>query len=158
MGAISPVPFANKAFLKKIEDKIIQPTINGLALDQIDYKGFVFIGIIKVDDEPFVIEYNVRMGDPETQVVLPRIKNDFLEMMICTAEQSLGKINLQIDPKSASTVVMVSGGYPEEYEKGLEISGIPNNSPSSIIFSSMDKSFKREDCNKRRKSIVGYFN
>jgi phosphoribosylamine---glycine ligase len=74
------------------------------------------------------------MGDPETQVVLPRIKNDFLEMMICTAEQSLGKINLQIDPKSASTVVMVSGGYPEEYEKGLEISGIPNNSPSSIIF------------------------
>jgi|TARA_B110000503_G_C7172745_1_gene425186 phosphoribosylamine---glycine ligase len=134
MGAISPVPFANKAFLKKIEDKIIQPTINGLALDQIDYKGFVFIGIIKVDDEPFVIEYNVRMGDPETQVVLPRIKNDFLEMMICTAEQSLGKINLQIDPKSASTVVMVSGGYPEEYEKGLEISGIPNNSPSSIIF------------------------
>ena len=134
MGAISPVTFANKAFLKKIEDKIIQPTINGLALDQIDYKGFVFIGIIKVDDEPFVIEYNVRMGDPETQVVLPRIKNDFLEMMICTAEQSLGKINLQIDPKSASTVVMVSGGYPEEYEKGLEISGIPNNSPSSIIF------------------------
>ena len=134
MGAISPVPFANKAFLEKIEDKIIQPTINGLALDQIDYKGFVFIGIIKVDDEPFVIEYNVRMGDPETQVVLPRIKNDFLEMMICTAEQSLGKINLQIDPKSASTVVMVSGGYPEEYEKGLEISGIPNNSPSSIIF------------------------
>ena len=134
MGAISPVPFANKAFLKKIEDKIIQPTINGLALDQIDYKGFVFIGIIKVDDEPFVIEYNVRMGDPETQVVLPRIKNDFLEMMICTAEQSLGKINLQIDPKSASTVVMVSGGYPGEYEKGLEISGIPNNSPSSIIF------------------------
>ena len=74
------------------------------------------------------------MGDPETQVVLPRIKNDFLEMMICTAEQSLGKINLQIDPKSASTVVMVSGGYPEEYEKGLEISGIPNNSQSSIIF------------------------
>ncbi len=134
MGAISPVPFANKAFLEKIEDKIIQPTINGLALDQIDYKGFVFIGIIKVDDEPFVIEYNVRMGDPETQVVLPRIKNDFLEMMICTAEQSLGKINLQIDPKSASTVVMVSGGYPGEYEKGLEISGIPNNSPSSIIF------------------------
>lgn len=134
MGAISPVPFASKDFLKKIEEKIIKPTISGLKKDEIEYRGFLFIGIIKVGDEPFVIEYNVRMGDPETQVVLPRIKNDFLEMMISTANQSLSNINLQLDLKTASTVVMVSGGYPEEYEKGLDINGIPNDSQDSIVF------------------------
>ena len=134
MGAISPVPFASKEFIKKVEEKIIKPTINGLEIDKIEYRGFIFIGIIKVGDEPFVIEYNVRMGDPETQVVLPRIKNDFLEMMISTANQSLGNTNLKLDLKTASTVVMVSGGYPEEYEKGLEISGIPKDSQDSIVF------------------------
>ena len=134
MGAISPVPFASKEFIKKVEEKIIKPTINGLEIDKIEYRGFIFIGIIKVGDEPFVIEYNVRMGDPETQVVLPRIKNDFLEMMISTANQSLGNTNLKLDLKTASTVVMVSGGYPEEYEKGLEISGIPKDSQNSIVF------------------------
>ena len=134
MGAISPVPFASEEFLKKVEEKIIKPTIRGLEKDKIEYRGFLFIGIIKVGDEPFVIEYNVRMGDPETQVVLPRIKNDFLEMMISTANQSLEDINLKLDLKTASTVVMVSGGYPEEYEKGLEISGIPQDSQDSIVF------------------------
>ena len=134
MGAISPVPFASEEFLKKVEEKIIKPTIRGLEKDKIEYRGFLFIGIIKVGDEPFVIEYNVRMGDPETQVVLPRIKNDFLEMMISTANQSLEDINLILDLKTASTVVMVSGGYPEEYEKGLEISGIPQDSQDSIVF------------------------
>ena len=134
MGAISPVPFASKEFIKKVEEKIIKPTINGLEIDKIEYRGFIFIGIIKVGDEPFVIEYNVRMGDPETQVVLPRIKNDFLEMMISTANQSLGNTNLKLDLKTASTVVMVSGGYPEEHEKGLEINGIPKDSQDSIVF------------------------
>ena len=134
MGAISPVPFASKEFIKKVEEKIIKPTINGLEIDKSEYRGFIFIGIIKVGDEPFVIEYNVRMGDPETQVVLPRIKNDFLEMMISTANQSLGNTNLKLDLKTASTVVMVSGGYPEEYEKGLEINGIPKDSQNSIVF------------------------
>jgi phosphoribosylamine--glycine ligase len=134
MGAISPVPFASKEFIKKVEEKIIKPTINGLEIDKIEYRGFIFIGIIKVGDEPFVIEYNVRMGDPETQVVLPRIKNDFLEMMISTANQSLGNTNIKLDLKTASTVVMVSGGYPKEYEKGLEINGIPKDSQNSIVF------------------------
>jgi phosphoribosylamine--glycine ligase len=144
MGAISPVPFASKEFLKKVEDKIIKPTILGLEKDEIDYRGFLFIGIIKVGDEPFVIEYNVRMGDPETQVVLPRIKNDFLEMMVSTANQSLTDISLDLDSKTASTVVMVSGGYPEKYEKGLEIKGIPKDSQDSIVFQAGTKTLNEK--------------
>ena len=144
MGAISPVPFASKEFLKKVEDKIIKPTILGLEKDKIEYRGFLFIGIIKVGDEPFVIEYNVRMGDPETQVVLPRIKNDFLEMMVSTANQSLTDISLDLDSKTASTVVMVSGGYPEKYEKGLEIKGIPKDSQDSIVFQAGTKTLNEK--------------
>ena len=144
MGAISPVPFASKKFLKKVEDKIIKPTILGLEKDKIEYRGFLFIGIIKVGDEPFVIEYNVRMGDPETQVVLPRIKNDFLEMMVSTANQSLTDISLDLDSKTASTVVMVSGGYPEKYEKGLEIKGIPKDSQDSIVFQAGTKTLNEK--------------
>jgi len=144
MGAISPVPFASKEFLKKVEDKIIKPTILGLEKDEIDYRGFLFIGIIKVGDEPFVIEYNVRMGDPETQVVLPRIKNDFLEMMVSTANQSLTDISLDLDSKTASTVVMVSGGYPKKYEKGLEIKGIPKDSQDSIVFQAGTKTLNEK--------------
>ena len=144
MGAISPVPFASKEFLKKVEDKIIKPTILGLEKDEIEYRGFLFIGIIKVGDEPFVIEYNVRMGDPETQVVLPRIKNDFLEMMVSTANQSLTDISLDLDSKTASTVVMVSGGYPEKYEKGLEIKGIPKDSQDSIVFQAGTKTLNEK--------------
>jgi phosphoribosylamine--glycine ligase len=142
MGAISPVPFASKSFLKKVQEKIIKPTIIGLDKEKIEYRGFLFIGIIKVGDEPFVIEYNVRMGDPETQVVLPRIKNDFLEMMISTANQSLSNIDLQLDLKTASTVVMVSGGYPEKYEKGIEINGIPKDSHDSIVFQAGTKTIQ----------------
>lgn len=142
MGAISPVSFANEEFLCKVENKIIKPTIRGIAKEQIDYKGFVFIGIIKVENEPFVIEYNVRMGDPETQVILPRIKSDFLEMMISTANQSLNSIKLEVDTNSAATVVMVSGGYPEDYEKGKEIVGIPKETKETIVFQAGTKMLK----------------
>ena len=142
MGAISPVSFANEEFLCKVENKIIKPTIRGIAKEQIDYKGFVFIGIIKVENEPFVIEYNVRMGDPETQVILPRIKSDFLEMMISTANQSLDLIKLEVDTNSAATVVMVSGGYPEDYEKGKEIVGIPKETKETIVFQAGTKMLK----------------
>ena len=142
MGAISPVSFANEEFLSKVENKIIKPTIRGIAKEQIDYKGFIFIGIIKVENEPFVIEYNVRMGDPETQVILPRIKSDFLEMMISTANQSLNSIKLEVDTNSAATVVMVSGGYPENYEKEKEIVGIPKETKETIVFQAGTKMLK----------------
>ena len=123
MGAISPVPFNDKDFKNKIENKIIKPTIKGLKKDNIDYLGFIFIGLINVKGEPFVIEYNVRMGDPETQVVLPRIKNDFLEILLATANNKLSEIKLDVSPNFAVTIVSVSGGYPESYEKGLDILG-----------------------------------
>ena len=142
MGAISPVSFANEEFLSKVENKIIKPTIRGIAKEKIDYKGFIFIGIIKVENEPFVIEYNVRMGDPETQVILPRIKSDFLEMMISTANQSLNSIKLEVDTNSAATVVMVSGGYPEDYEKEKEIVGIPKETKETIVFQAGTKMLK----------------
>ena len=134
MGSISPVPFASKVFLRKVEERIIKPTIEGLQKDKIPYKGFVFIGLINVKDEPYVIEYNVRMGDPETQVVLPRIKSDFLELMKATATQTLSKTKLELFSDTYSNVVMVAGGYPESYEKGNLISGIPPNTEETIIF------------------------
>jgi phosphoribosylamine--glycine ligase len=124
MGAISPVPFATKEFLDKIEERIVKPTISGLQKDNLPYKGFIFIGLIKVGNDPKVIEYNVRMGDPETEVVLPRIKNDFVEILQAIATQTLDKIDLKIDERAATTVMVVSGGYPESYEKGKEISGL----------------------------------
>ncbi len=124
MGAISPVPFATPEFLQKIEDRIVKPTIEGLIKDQLPYKGFVFIGLIKVGDDPKVIEYNVRMGDPETEVVLPRLKSDLVEIFNAIAQQQLATIDLEIDPRAATTVMLVSGGYPEAYEKGMEITGI----------------------------------
>ena len=123
MGAISPVPFNDEDFKNKIENKIIIPTIKGLKKDNIDYVGFIFIGLINVKGEPFVIEYNVRMGDPETQVILPRIKNDFLEILLATANNKLSEIKLDVSPNSAVTIVSVSGGYPESYEKGLDVLG-----------------------------------
>jgi phosphoribosylamine---glycine ligase len=134
MGAISPVPFADKEFLDKVEKRIIVPTINGLKSDNLPYKGFVFIGLIMVDNEPYVIEYNVRMGDPETQVVLPRIKSDFLDLMICTANEALSDCEMEISGETYSNVVMVAGGYPEGYEKGNVITGVPENSDETIIF------------------------
>ncbi|MDB4086575.1 phosphoribosylamine--glycine ligase [Flavobacteriaceae bacterium] len=134
MGAISPVPFANKEFLKKVEKRIIVPTVNGLKSDNLPYKGFVFIGLIMVNNEPYVIEYNVRMGDPETQVVLPRVKTDFLDLMISTAQGSLAEREIEIIEETYSNIVMVAGGYPENYEKGNIITGVPEDTNSTIIF------------------------
>ena len=131
MGAVSPVPFNDDVFKQKIDERIIQPTLKGFNQDKIDFVGFVFIGLIRVGDDPFVIEYNVRMGDPETQVVLPRIENDMVELLAATAEKRLDKISIQISSEAAATVVGVSGGYPEAYEKGKEITGIPTD---ALIF------------------------
>jgi phosphoribosylamine--glycine ligase len=133
MGAISPVPFADEVLMQKIEERIVKPTVNGLKKEKIDYKGFVFIGIIKVGDEPYVIEYNVRMGDPETEVVLPRIKTDFVDLMQATYEQNLDIMPVEIDRRSAATIMLVSGGYPEAYDKGKKITGVENVS-DSIVF------------------------
>ncbi len=133
MGAISPVPFADKALMNKIEEQIIKPTVNGLAKENIDYKGFIFIGLIKVGDDPKVIEYNVRMGDPETEAVLPRVKTDLVKLFKHVGDQSLDTVDLEIDERSATTVMTVSGGYPEAYEKGKQISGIEEIS-DAIVF------------------------
>ncbi len=124
MGAVSPVPFATPEFLSKIEEQVVKPTINGLQKDNLPYKGFVFIGLIKVGNEPKVIEYNVRMGDPETEVVLPRLKNDLVEIFQAIANQTLNTIDIEIDERAATTIMLVSGGYPESYEKGKEITGL----------------------------------
>ncbi len=124
MGAISPVPFASEAFLSKIEERVVKPTIEGLQKDNLPYKGFIFIGLIKVGDDPKVIEYNVRMGDPETEVVLPRLENDLVEIFQAIANQTLNTITLEIDERAAATVMLVSGGYPEAYQKGELISGL----------------------------------
>ncbi|PJR03297.1 phosphoribosylamine--glycine ligase [Avrilella dinanensis] len=133
MGAISPVPFATQEFLDKVEEKVVKPTIDGFAKDNLPYKGFVFIGLMKVGEEPYVIEYNVRMGDPETEVVLPRLKSDLVEIFEAIADGKLSKKTLETDERTATTVMMVSGGYPEDYEKGKVISGIDSVS-DSIVF------------------------
>jgi phosphoribosylamine---glycine ligase len=135
MGAVSPVPFADEVFMQKVEERIIQPTIKGLQTDNINYRGFVFIGLIKVNNEPYVIEYNCRMGDPETEVVIPRIKNDFVELLIATSKQELDKVVIDKDDRVACTVMAVSGGYPGSYEKGFEIHGLDQTPPDdSIVF------------------------
>ena len=133
MGAVSPVPFADAEFLQKIEERIVKPTINGFQQDNIDYKGFVFIGLIKVGNDPFVIEYNVRMGDPETEVVMPRLQSDLVEIFRAMANQTLDQVAFEIDPRSATTIMVVSGGYPEDYEKGKVISGLENVEGSMVF-------------------------
>ena len=133
MGAVSPVPFVDDAFMQKIEDRIVKPTIDGLAKENIEYKGFVFIGLIKVGDDPKVIEYNVRMGDPETEVVLPRIQSDLVQLFQAVSQGTLSDATLELDERSATTIMVVSGGYPEAYEKGKVISGI-DTIEDSIVF------------------------
>jgi len=133
MGAVSPVPFADEAFKIKIEEKIIKPTIKGIQDEGMDYIGFVFIGLIKVKDEPYVIEYNVRMGDPETEVVFPRIKSDILELLLALEVEEFPLFELDIDSRSASTVMLVSGGYPLAYEKHFPIIGLSDVNRSLLF-------------------------
>ncbi|MGV8946772.1 MAG: phosphoribosylamine--glycine ligase [Lutibacter sp.] len=133
MGAVSPVPFANEVFMKKIEEQVIKPTVEGLQKDAIPYKGFIFFGIIKVGNEPKVIEYNCRMGDPETEVVIPRIKSDFLELLIAAGKNELHTKTIEFEKESACTVMLVSGGYPGNYEKGKAIYGL-DKVKDSIVF------------------------
>ncbi|MDT0538730.1 phosphoribosylamine--glycine ligase [Croceitalea sp. P059] len=133
MGAISPVPFADKPFMHKVEEQIVRPTVEGLKKDNIPYVGFIFIGLIKVNGDPKVIEYNVRMGDPETEVVIPRIKNDLVDLFHSLKTQSLNQIDLEVDERTAVTVMTVSGGYPKAYEKGKEITGLDTKN-ESILF------------------------
>lgn len=134
MGAVSPVPFADATFMQKVISTIVEPTINGLAKEAFDYKGFVFFGLIKVGNEPFVIEYNCRMGDPETEVVLPRLQNDLVVLLQAAARQQLDNITIAQDPRFATTVMAVSGGYPGDYAKGLVIDGLQGEASDTLLF------------------------
>ncbi len=137
MGAVSPLPFVTDEFLKKVKERIIEPTIAGFKKDKLEYKGFVFFGLMNNNGEPSVIEYNCRLGDPETEVVIPRIKNDLVELLIATADRRLNEINIETDERAVATVVAVSGGYPGDYEKGKVISGLEKTPfENSIIFHS----------------------
>jgi phosphoribosylamine--glycine ligase len=133
MGAVSPVVFATNSFMKRVEDEVVKPTIEGLKKDAIDYKGFIFVGLMNVGGTPYVIEYNARMGDPETQAVMPRIKSDFLELLVAAANGSLAGKIIDIDDQHAVTIALVSGGYPGDYEKGKVISGLHNHAKALVF-------------------------
>jgi len=132
MGSISPVPFANKAFLQKVEERIVEPTIHGIQQRGIDYHGFIFFGLMNVNGDPYVIEYNVRLGDPETESIMPRIKTDLMDMFGAGIEDNLKDFTLELKPDFATAVMLVSGGYPEAYEKGKTITGL-NAVKDSIV-------------------------
>jgi phosphoribosylamine--glycine ligase len=143
MGAISPVPFANKSFMQKVEERIIKPTIFGLQKENILYQGFIFFGLIKVKEEPFVIEYNCRLGDPESEVLIPRIKSDLLALLIAVKDQKLDQQTIEFEPKTAATVFLVSGGYPGDYVKGNEITGLEQTA-GSLVFHAGTKADERK--------------
>jgi phosphoribosylamine--glycine ligase len=139
MGAFSPVPFCDSAFMTKVRERIIAPTINGLQSEGIPYTGFIFFGLINVDGNPFVIEYNCRMGDPETEVVLPRLENDLLDVFDALFSGKLSEISPQFSKEAAATVVVVSGGYPEAYEKGKVIHGLDKVDAGLVFHSGTQK-------------------
>ena len=145
MGAVSPVPFADDAFMEKVKTLIIQPTITGLQKENLVYKGVVFFGLIKVNDDPYVIEYNCRFGDPETEVVVPRIENDLVELLMATSQQRLNEITIQTNPKVAVAVMAVSGGYPNDHEIGLTIHGLDETVPKdTLVFHAGTKNINSE--------------
>lgn len=142
MGAVSPVPIADDLLKKKIEERIIRPTIEGLQKENIDYRGFIFFGLMIVNDEPYVIEYNCRMGDPETEVVIPRLKTDLVQLLYAASRQELNTIAIETDSRTASTIVAVSGGYPGEYHKGYEIKGLDDVNPADSMVFHMGTTFE----------------
>lgn len=142
MGAVSPVPFVDEVLMKKIEDKVIRPTVEGLKKEGLEYRGFIFFGFMIVDDEPYMIEYNCRMGDPETEVVIPRLKNDLVELLDAVSNQELDKVKIETDPRTVCTVVAVSGGYPGDYTKGLEINGLDDINPEDSMLFHMGTTIK----------------
>ena len=134
MGSVSPVPFADAEFMRRVEERIIRPTVEGLVADEIPYKGFIFIGLMNCGGDPYVIEYNVRMGDPETESVMMRIQSDFLGHLAAAAAGTLDRERMEIDPRTALSVILVSGGYPEAYQKGFEIQGADQAVSDAVVF------------------------